>query len=188
MSLFKKDKSYSFAQPEAYPGAPKDREALAKASMPKALERLGRAGESYPGQLVAPLSSPEKTGIGILENYLQSPLSTQSKNYKLAQGELEKTLSGNAYDPVSGTYYQAYRNNVLREIQNAKDRLAATTSASDKYFGGGRISGESDIEQQGVNDLMQVLGSLYENERQNRLNAVSQAGQMARSMANYHVR
>ena len=30
----------------------------------------------------------------------------------------------------AGAYYQAYRNTVLRELEEAKNRLAATTSAT----------------------------------------------------------
>lgn len=151
---------------------------LTEAALPKAKERIARAGEAYPGGLTAPLSEYEQTGLGILGNYLTSPMPTETPLYTAAESELAKTLAGEEYDPVEGAYYQAYRNQVMRELKEAKERLAAATSASDKYFGGGRIEQTAELESKAMEDLATILGQLYETERARRLEAITPAMQM----------
>lgn len=147
---------------------------LLGASLPLATDYLSKAGQPYPGDMT---TGYEQQGLDILGNYLSSPLPTESEAYKGAMGELEKTF-GNEYDPVGGEYYQAYRTAVLRELEESKDRLAAKTSASDKYFGGGRIKETSNLEEGATNNLALVLGQLFENERSRKLQAVPLAQQM----------
>lgn len=174
MGFFSKPKT-KITTIEPYPGAGGQMKSLADMAMPGAQERLATAGQPYTGQLVAPTSQYEQMGLENLGNYLNSPSPTSSPLYGAAQGELEKTLGGEEYDPVGGTYYQAYRTAVLRELQEAKDRLAAETSARDKYFGGGRIAATGELEETALNDLELMLGQLYENERSRRLSAVPMA-------------
>jgi hypothetical protein len=132
-------------------------------------------GQPYTGQLTAPLSDYETTGLKSLGEYLASPLPTQSNLFGLSQAELEKTLGGKEYNPETGPYYQAYRTNIMRELQKAKDRLAANSSAADAYFGGGRLQQERELEEGTMGSLAQTLGQLYEQERMNRLNTVPTA-------------
>jgi hypothetical protein len=148
---------------------------LYQAAAPGAAERLARAGEAYTGELTAGLSKEEQTGLATLDEYLASAPSTESPLYKAGVSELQKTLGGEEYDPIGGAYYQAYRNQVMRELQDAKDRLAASTSARDKFFGGGRIKETSELEEGALGNLQTVLAQLYENERTRRLGAVPEA-------------
>ena len=141
-------------------------------ALPRAEEALGRYGEPYPGELT---TQYERQGLDTLGDYLGSPMPTDSTLYGSAVGELEKTLGGEEYDPVGGTYYQAYRTQVLRELQEAKDRLASRTSASDKFFGGGRIATEGELEEDTTANLAMTLGSMFERERERRLGAVPMA-------------
>lgn len=172
MGIFtKKEKTKEI---EAFPGAAKMRGGLAGAAEPGALERIGRAGEKYPGPLVAALSEFEETGLEGLRDYLGKPLPTEGELYTSAVDEIAKTLAGE-YDPAQGEYYKAYKTSVLRELEEAKDRLAAATSARDKYFGGGRIATTGELEESAVGDLALVLGQLAERERERRLTAVPQA-------------
>ena len=53
-------------QLEAFPGQRKLLGELAGAAEPGAFERLGRAGEAFPGQLTAGLSDFEQLGLGSL--------------------------------------------------------------------------------------------------------------------------
>ncbi len=172
MSLFSKSSKPKVLW--AYPNQQADRTNLASAALPGALERLNTAGQSYPGDLVAPLSEFEQTGLEDLDRYLGSTPATETDLYKQAEGEISKTLTG-GYDPLGDTYYQAYRNQVLNELQESKDRLAASTSSRDKYFGGGRISTEGELERESLGDLSLMLAQLAQNERQNKLNAVPMA-------------
>lgn len=175
MSIFKKEEKIKKIQPEAFPGAPKMRESLAGKAEPGAFERLGRTGETYPGPLMAALSEFEETGLGGLRDYMGAPLPTEGTMYKSAADEIMKTLSGEQYDPSQGEYYQAYRSSVMRELEEAKDRLAARASAGDKFFGGGRIATEGEMEESALGKMAMVLGELAEKERERRLGAVTQA-------------
>lgn len=174
MSIFTKKEKIKLA-PEAYPGQRKQLGTLAKTAEPGATERLERAGETYPGPLMAALSEFEETGLEGLKGYLDKPLPTEGQLYTSAVDEIVKTLSGEEYDPSQGEYYQAYKTSVLRELEEAKDRLAARASAGDKFFGGGRIATEGELEESALGNMAMVLGELAEKERERRLGAVSQA-------------
>jgi hypothetical protein len=140
-------------------------------SLPSAKEYMQRAGTPYPGELT---TSYERQGLDTLGGYLDSPLPTEGGLFAGAKGELEKTFGGE-YDPVGGAYYEAYKTAVMRELSEAKDRLAAETSARDAYFGGGRIKETSELEEGATGQLAMELGRLFENERTRRLGAVPMA-------------
>ena len=148
-------------------------QALFNTAQPMATNYLNQAGSAYPGSMTTPY---EQKGLDTLENYLDQPLPTESGLFAGAQGELEKTFNGE-YDPVGGTYYQAYRTAVMRELQEAKDRLAASTAArgGEQYFGGGLMKEQGNLEEGAMGSLAQELGRLYENERSRRLGAVPMA-------------
>jgi len=151
------------------------RKKLFEMAEPGALERIRRAGEPYTGELVAPLSEYEETGLGTLGKYLGSELPTESPLFKAATAEAEKTLSGEGYDPFKSEYYQAYRANMMRELQQAKDRLGSATSARDAFYGGGRIAETGRLEETAMGSIAEKLGSMYETERARRLGAVPTA-------------
>jgi len=153
----------------------KGMKALSKTAQPGAEERVARAGEAYTGDLVAGLSEPEQISQDLLAQYLAGSPATNDPLFQAAESELTNTLSGDTYDPVGGAYYQAYRNAVQRELRNATNELAARTSASDQFFGGGRIAEEGKLQEGAVNTLALELGRLSEAERQRRLEAVQPA-------------
>ena len=154
------------------PEARESLKGLLETSLPGAKERLSRAGEAYGGELTAGLSDPEKTGLDTLEGWLGSPSPTEDSLYGLSRQEYEKTLGSDYYDPAEGQYYQAYRAAMQRELQEARDRLASTTSARDSYYGGGRIATEGEMEEDYLNELGVFLGGLTERERERRLGAI----------------
>jgi hypothetical protein len=162
------------ALPEAFFGQRALTGNLAEAAKPGAFERLSLAGTPYTGELVAPLSEYEQTGLGQLGEYLDWQLPTESNLYKLAESEMTKTL-GEEYDPFTSEYYQAYRTNMERELQRAKDRLAATSAAENAYYGGGRLQNERLLEETALGNLAQTLAGLQEAERERRLGAVPTA-------------
>lgn len=154
------------------------RKRLALAAEPKGMERIERAGEAYPGELVAPLGEHETLGLEQLGKYLKTPLPTEGGLYGAARGEVERTLGGEEYDPFKGEYYQAFQENLKRQLQEAKDRLAARTSARDAFYGGGRVAGEAELEETATGGMRQELGRLYETERVRRLGTVPMATEM----------
>lgn len=169
-----------YIRPESFPGATAMQGDLARAAGPGALERLRRAGEEYQGPLIAALSEFEEKGLASLGEYLGTPLGTEGELYQSAVDEILKTLQGEEYDPVSGEYYKAYKTEMGRQIVEAKDRLAARASAGDKFFGGGRLKVEGEIEESALGQIALVLGELQERERERRLGAVPRALELTR--------
>ncbi len=153
------------------------RKTLGTAAEPGALERINRAGETYPGQLTAGLSGFEQTGLGKLGDFLKTDDFSQDPLFQAGREELLKTFGGE-YDP-EGPYYQAYKTKVMQELTEAQDRLKATTSARDKFFGGGRIAVSGELEESAVGDLALILGQLFERERERKLQAVPEATRTA---------
>jgi len=145
---------------------------LLPAATQKGMEFMQIGTQPYSGDLTAPMSEYETMGLGTLGEYLSSPMPTESNLFGLSQAELEKTLGGKEYDPASGPYYEAYRTNIMRELQQAKDRIAARASGRDALFGGGRMDQERQVEEGAMGSLSQVLGQLFENERARRLETV----------------
>ncbi len=141
----------------------------------KGMEFVDVSGRPYEGKMTAPMSDYEQMGLGSLGEYLSSPMPTESNLFGMTTEELEKTLSGEDYDPATGPYYEAYRTGIMRELQQAKDRIAARSSASDAFFGGGRMDQEREVEEGAMGSMAQVLGGLYERERERRLDAVPMA-------------
>lgn len=131
--------------------------------------------EPYTGQMTAPMSEYETMGLKGLGEYLDTPSPTESNLFGMTTDELEKTLEGREYDPITGPYFEAYRTNMMRELDQAKDRIAARSSSRDMFFGGGRLDQEREVEEGAMGSMAQVLGELFEKERMNRLNAVPMA-------------
>ena len=156
------------------------RSELAEAAKAPAQKRLALAGTTYQGPLTAALSEYEQQGLGTLGEYLKSAPATESPLYQASSDEILKTLQGTEYDPVNSDYYRAYRTQVIRELEDAKDRLAARASAGDKLFGGGRIKTEGEMEEGAVGNMAVLLGQMQERERERRLGAVPQALELTR--------
>ena len=176
--IFEKEKKQTPIVIEAFPG---QRDMLAKmsgAALPGALERIGTLGDPYEGKLTAGMSKFEDIGMDTLAQYLNSPGLGGNELFTAAKGEALSTLQGDKYDPSEGDYYKAFRSAVQIELQDAKDRIAARTSANDMFFGGGRIKAEGDVETDTMNTLVQFLGQLSLRERENRMGMVPLAASL----------
>ncbi len=178
MGIFSSPAKKKLIQPESFPGAPKLRQDIGEAAGPGALERLERAGEAFPGQLTAERSGFEETGLAHVGEYLDTPYASSDPLYQSARQEYEQTL-GDGRDPFESEYYQAFRDNTLRELAEAKDRLASRTSARDSFYTGGRIAGEGELEETALGGLRQTLGEMQERERLTRLGIAPDALRLA---------
>ncbi|MHC4621505.1 MAG: hypothetical protein ACYTEQ_27505, partial [Planctomycetota bacterium] len=124
---------------------------------------LDRAGQPYPGQLSADMSPFSQQALQGAGDYFNSPLASQSNLFQGAAGQLSNmflTPEGEI-TPAKQAYYDAFRDNLLRELSDAKDRLGATTSARDKFYSTGRVAGEGKLEEGAFGDLAQTLAQLY---------------------------
>ena len=153
------------------------REQLATAAKPGALERIGSFGDPVPFNLAGP-TSEQNMGFQELMKFLSGPQSTQSDLFQSAKGEVQDTLDSK-YDPYKGEYYKAYKENVMRELQEATDRIKAQRSSREGgIFGGGMTNILGELGETSQGQLSQMLAELYEKERERKLNAVPMAAQL----------
>ncbi len=145
---------------------------LLETSLPGAKERLSLAGTPYRGDLSAPMTDIEKSGLDTLEGWMGSDLPSQDPLFGLGRQEYERTLGGDYYDPAQSQYWLAYNTALDRALQEARDRLAARTSARDAFYSGGRVAGEAELEEEAMNQRALVLAELMERERERRLGAI----------------
>lgn len=135
--------------------------------------KIGQSAKPYTGQLTAPMSDQEKKSLGYLDEYANQG---QSETTKLASGEINKTLSGN-YDPSTSPYYQAVKAQSVKNLEDSNERLKQQASMGGRYFGGGRVKAQADLEGDVTRGLNTMLGQLSENERQRRIDILPQAMQ-----------
>lgn len=150
------------------------RRRLATTAEPGATQRIERAGEAYPGQLVAGAAPLQTEALEGLQRYLQMAMPTETPLYGAARGELMSTLQGE-YDPGESAFYKAYRTNVLRELKEAKTRMAGRAAARGTFYGGGRLAEEGKLEERAMGSFQEALGRLTETERGRRFAAAPEA-------------
>jgi len=159
---------------EPFAGAGKLRKGMFETALPGYEERISRAGEPYPGEIVAPTSKYEEMGMEGLGKYLESPLPTEDPLFGQAKGELERTLGGE-YDPFEGEYYKAYETEYKRQLENARDALFGRLAGLGKFFGGGTVRGAERLGEAAMGQWGTTLAGIAERERTRRLGAIPQA-------------
>lgn len=131
-----------------------------------------KPGTPYTGKFNAPMSSSENQGMGILQNYLNSPGKTDLLGN--AQGEINKTLTG-GYDPYTSDFYKSARVGARQEQNDAQNQLNAQLGGRGKFFSSEALNENQQLQTRTTNYLQNVLAGLSQNERQNRLNVLPQA-------------
>lgn len=134
---------------------------------------LGKAGPSYTGEMVAPMSEQEKSSLGKLEDYSKYDLS-KDQTFQNAKSEINKTLT-NQYDPTTSPYYQAVKAEAARNLDQTNKQIASQAAGGGRYFSGSRQQQQREAGTD-VNIAMdKLMGSMAENERARRLTAVPMA-------------
>jgi hypothetical protein len=153
------------------------RERLALAAEPSATQYVTSAGSPYTGELVAPLSDFQEQGLTDFGSYLDSPSPTSSSLYTGATQTLDDIFAQESGElsPAKQEYMDTYKQTLQRELADAKDRLAARTSATDQFSSGDRVAGEARMEERGFNTLAQELARMFMQQEQLRLNSVPAA-------------
>jgi len=129
-------------------------------------------GAEFGGKRTAGMSPQETQGMEWLQKYMNQP--NTGENYNLAAGEIKKTLTG-GYNPATSDFYQATRQGAMREQESAIDALRRSQGYRGTFFQDTGVREEGKVREGTANYLQQLLGSMGEKERQNRLAAVPQA-------------
>lgn len=112
-----------------------------------------------------------------LAEYLKGTQSTPLM--QSASQQVQETLGGTKYDPLTGAYYQGVRQKAEMNLNDALQRYR-----QNQYLKGNLRSTVTDAGQgrmlaENTANLNQMLGSLQNQERQNQLAAVGQAASLA---------
>jgi len=130
-------------------------------------------GKEYEGKFTAPMSEAEKLGQGELLQYLKKPSAT-GDIFAAGKDEILKTLTGK-YDPWKSKEYQAFREGALSEEQDLIDRMRRGSGYRGTLFQDTSMRDEGLARSKTSQYLDQLLASLSNQERQNKLNVLPQA-------------
>ena len=135
--------------------------------------QIGQPGQSYQGEMVAPLSEYENKSFDFLRQYGEQGANS-SETMNNARGEINKTLT-NQYDPTTSPYYQAVKAQAAVNLQDTQKNIANNAAGGGRYWTGARLAEQGDAARDSELGLNTMLGGMAEKERQNRLNVLPQA-------------
>ena len=168
MGLFSKGKKGEF---KAIPLSPSQQSADAL------MKRLVEMNVSFPEREVAPLSDLEQQAIaGFTESLGEGGLISQARQ------QLSETLAGD-FDPRTSPFFQGLREEAQRLKQEG---VSDVLRRSQRLTGGASgVAGRQaiDVQSRADENILQVLGSLFETERGRQLAAVPTAVGIEQSLA-----
>jgi uncharacterized protein (UPF0262 family) len=138
-------------------------------------------GEAYSGPMSAEMTPLEQKGQSILGGYLDQAVDPSAT---AASKMLTSTLTGD-YNPLSSPYYQAMKDEAIRNQEKAIDVLNRESAAGGDFFSSGRLRGVSDIATDTANKMATTMGTLYESERNRQISAAQAAPQVAKYLDDY---
>ena len=144
---------------------------------------LSPAGDPFPSGLIQPTAPTDfqqqlfQQIPGLFQggDFTKNPLFQQSIDI------LSRTAEG--FDPFEDKRLKAFKDNLREEVKRAKDRIAARTSAKDRFESGGaagRTGQEGEVEEQGIRDIGQLAANLEAQSRQQAIAAAQILPQLAR--------
>ena len=92
------------------------------------------------------------------------------------KAEIGKTLTGQ-YDPATSPYYQAVKAEAAKNLAETQKSISGKAAGGGRYWTGARLEQQQEAASENARGLNTLMGSLAENERQNRLNVLPQAFQ-----------
>lgn len=138
---------------------------------------IGKAGPTYSGETVAPLSTQQNQSFDFLNKYGASDFGS---TMGAAKNEINKTL-GDAYDPTTSPYYQAVKATAAQNLKNTNTQIASDSAGAGRYFTGARLKAQAKAATDSGNSLDTIMGTLAQQERQNKLSVIPQAMSLAQS-------
>lgn len=139
---------------------------------------LQTAGDPFAQSLVdpTPLTSLQQSIMGGIPGALGSPFS-ESDLFRQSSDVIRSELGG--FDPAEDFRYKALQKSLGLELQRAKDRIAARSSAGNEFFGGGRMDQERELEETAQVERSRLLGDLFTESGRRQVAAVPAGVEMA---------
>jgi hypothetical protein len=143
--------------------------------------QYGGQGMEYDGALGNYAMSPVESGAtSRLLRYVNQDAPGLGASYDTAENELKRLISGDAYDPMNaGGVYSGYRDSVMRELQESKDRLRRDAAMGGNLYNTGTMRGMADLEGRAMEGLTNKTGELFQNYANQRISAIPQLANMA---------
>ncbi len=147
-------------------------EGITSAAGGKAEAFLRSAGRPLPGRpdIPTPLTGSQQGLLSSIPGLISGQDFTQNPLFQQGVDVLSRTAEG--FDPFKDTRLKAFKVSLEKELKRAKDRIAARTSAGDKFFGGGRLDQERELEESAFSDIGTLAAQLEAQSRQQAINAV----------------
>ncbi len=120
---------------------------------------------------IAPDLPSELAIPGLLEGFIGrgQPATTSA-----ATKQILDTLSG-GFDPATSPFFKGLREGVLKESGEAATRLRQGTQSAGQFRSTGRIKQERKLEEETFSTIANIMASLAESERMNKLNILPTA-------------
>lgn len=144
-------------------------------------ERIGKPGETFTGQMVAPMSQPEAQSFDFLRKFGEG---TQAADptFQKARKVVGQTLEGQ-FDPTTSPYYQAVKAEAARNLASTQENIKSEAAGRGNVFTGGRIREQARAATDVGIGLNKILGELAMRERQNQLSVIPQALGISQTLA-----
>lgn len=142
---------------------------------------IGQPGQTYPGQLVAPLSSQENQSFDFLRQYGEGGI-TASQPFQQGKAEISKTLSGD-YNPATSPYYQAVKAQASFNLADTQKQISNQAAGGGRYWAGARLKSQQEAASASDRGLNLVMGDLANKERDRMTSVIPQAFQYGQAEA-----
>lgn len=127
--------------------------------------QVGQPGQSYSGELAAPLDQAQQQSGTALQQYANR---TNSPTYNSGENQINKTINGN-YDPSTSPYYQAIKAQAGQNMQTQNRQIDNQTAGGGQYWGGARAQVQQQASTANNNNLNATLGQLQQQNTQNQV-------------------
>lgn len=141
---------------------------------------LQRAAPTIPTRQIAGMTGTEQTGQDILADFAGSGM---PEGYTAGMGELNRILSGE-YDPRTSDFYKGFRQQSEEEEELSVNALNRGMQKRGMFSSSPAIASEGRLRKGFAGQRQQLLGSLFETERNKMFAAISPALEYGRFETN----
>jgi len=136
-------------------------------------------GETYKGNLSADMTGFEKSGLGVLGDYINAP--NTGDLFGAGKQQVMDTLGGKFADPNQSPFIKSMMNLSNMNLQDQITQARGQAGARGTYYTDSAIKGENTLRERTMNNLNAIIGQFIGNER----DKMFQAAPLAQGMDQY---
>jgi len=150
-------------------------------SMQWLYDLLQQPAPTIPTRQIAGMTPTEQAGQGILAEFAGAG---PPEGYTAGMAELMKIIGGE-YDPRTSPYYKGFREASLEAEEGTVNQLSRGMQKRGMYTSSPSIAQEGKLRRNFATDRLQLLGSLFESERNKQFAAIPELLEFGRFDVNY---